>query len=116
MVLLYYQIMKKTWFKKCISLPHIVRGMKFRNKLELNTSSLREIRRIKRLDLLERFPDTPDGELESKLDRIMARGSRPTKAKVPEAPGMPSAGLAARRSERDKRARKRRSGPKTFDR
>ena len=107
--------MKKTWFKKCISLHHIVRGMEVRNKTELNTSSLPEIRRIKRLDLLERFPDIPDGELEGKLDRIMARGCRPTKAKVPETPGMPSAGLAARRSERDKRARKRRFGPKKFD-
>ena len=90
--------------------------MQFRNKLELNSSSLPEIRRIKRLDLLERFPDIPEAELEDKLDRIMARGFTPTKAMVPEAPGMPSAGLAARRSERDKRARKRRSGPKTFNR
>lgn len=90
--------------------------MQVRNKLELNTSSLHEIRRIKRLDLLERFPDTPDGELESKLDRIMARGSRPTKDLVSTAPRLPNEGSAADRARRDKRARKRRSGPKTFDR
>jgi hypothetical protein len=63
---------------KCTSLSYIVRAMEARNRAENSPISERELRRHKRIELLNQHPDLTDWEVEVRIDRIMARGSKPT--------------------------------------
>lgn len=81
--------MKEPPRRKCTSPGHIVRAMKARNVAENIPVSQAELRRRKRLELLSQRPELCDKQIEARLDRIMARGSKPTSSTPLPSLGIP---------------------------
>jgi hypothetical protein len=62
--------------------------MRARSRSENIPVSQADLRRRKRVELLSRHPELSDKGIEARLDRIMARGSKPTSS-IP----LPSLGI-----------------------
>lgn len=82
--------------------------MKARNVAENIPVSQAELRRRKRLELLSQRPELCDEEIEARLDRIMARGSKPTSSVPLPNRGIPADIQQARDDARREIARRRR--------
>lgn len=81
--------MKEPPRRKCTSPGHIARAMKARNVAESIPVSQAELRRRKRVELLSQRPELCDKQIEARLDRIMARGSKPTSSTPLPSLGIP---------------------------
>lgn len=81
--------------------------MKVRNRAENLSVTEVEIRQRKRIELLDQRPDLTDQEVEIRIDRIMARGSKPTTSTALPSGAIPAEVRQARDDARREIARRR---------
>ena len=73
------------------------------NKREWNEVTAESCEKGVRARLQTQFPDSSPEDIETRVGRIMATGSKPTNTVAPQPEGIPKEVLAARKAERKRR-------------